>query len=42
VGPAIYLGVVGTAVVLTFAANLLSGRRTIRVPALDAVPSTMD
>jgi len=42
VGPAIYLGVVGAAVVLTFAANLLSGRRTIRVPALDAVPSTMD
>ena len=37
VGPAIYLGVVGAAVVLTFAANLLSGRRTIRVPALDAV-----
>jgi putative ABC transport system permease protein len=37
VGPAIYLGVLGVAVVLTFAANLLSGRRAIRVPALDAV-----
>lgn len=37
VRPGIYLGVVGVAVALTFAANLLSGRRTVRVPALDAV-----
>lgn len=37
VRPGIYLGVVGVAVALTFAANLLSGRRTVRIPALDAV-----
>jgi putative ABC transport system permease protein len=40
VEPWIYLGVAGTAVALTFAANLGAARRAIRTPALRAVAVT--